>query len=210
MILCDIGNTTASFYENGIIKKLSLNEIKRFKAKEKIFYISVNDKISQILDHNFFIDLEPFAKFETLYEGLGIDRIMACYTIQTGIVIDAGSAITIDFMLSGSHLGGCILPGLAASLESYKNISSRLDKLLNSQINIENLPQNTRDGISFGIIKPLILTINSIAKGRQIFLTGGDGAFLEKFLENSIYEKGLVFSGMKKLIKDNEQKLLNI
>ena len=203
MILCDIGNTTASFWEDGKITKFSVSKFP--KTNEKVYFISVNDKLNKKLSNENFINLEPFMCLNTSYEGLGIDRAMACYTIKTGLVVDAGSAITLDIISNNIHLGGAILPGLSAYLETYSNISPRLKINLNSQIDPNSLPQQTSDAVSYGIIKPILLLIKEIANGKQIYFTGGDGAFFERFFENSIYCKDLVFLGMKKIIEENKE-----
>lgn len=203
MILCDIGNTTASFWEDGKITKFSVSKFP--KTNEKVYFISVNDKLNKKLSNENFINLEPFMCLNTSYEGLGIDRAMACYTIKTGLVVDAGSAITLDIISNGIHLGGAILPGLSAYLETYSNISPRLKINLNSQIDPNSLPQQTSDAVSYGIIKPILLLIKEMANGKQIYFTGGDGAFFERFFENSIYCKDLVFLGMKKIIEENKE-----
>ena len=46
-------------------------------------------------------------KFETSYEGLGIDRL-ACSFQDNCVIVDAGSAITVDIMEEGIHKGGFI------------------------------------------------------------------------------------------------------
>lgn len=204
MILCDIGNTTASFWEDGKITKFSISQFKSYKPTQKVYFISVNDKLNKKLKDENFVNLEPLVE-RSSYKGLGIDRAMACYTIKTGLVVDAGSAITLDIVSNGIHLGGVILPGLNASLEAYENISPRLKIHLNSQINLDSLPQQTTDAISYGIIKPIVLLIKEMANGEQIYFTGGDGAFFDRFFENSIYSKDLVFLGMKKIIEENKE-----
>lgn len=204
MLLCDIGNTSANFWQDGRIWSIKASEFTKFQPTQKLFFISVNEKIHP-QKSDLFIDLEPFCEFNTTYRGLGIDRAMACYSINTGLIVDAGSATTIDLMSNGVHLGGTILPGISASLKAYSEISPRLNKPLNSQVDLESLPQNTSEAISYGILKPLILLIKELANDKAVYFTGGDGAFLERFFENSIYDKNLVFSGMQKLINENKE-----
>lgn len=206
MILCDIGNTNATIFENGKISKMKIEDFKNFKANGKVYYISVNDGIEAKLqsDANF-INLEPLFRIDTIYQGLGIDRAVNCYTIKNGIVVDAGSAITIDVMHDGMHLGGCILPGISQTLNSYKNISKRLDVTLNSKIDLDALPQKTLDAVSYGIVKPIVLLIENIASNQKIYFTGGDGEFLSKFFKNGIYDKMLIFRGMQALIEEKRE-----
>jgi type III pantothenate kinase len=201
VILCDIGNTHFHFSYNGKLIDSDKCKIKQ----EKIYYISVNEeKTKELLKKNpTSIDLSNFVNFDTSYVGLGIDRIMACKTIENGIVVDAGSAITIDIMNNSVHLGGYIIPGINALNKSYSAISAKLDYNFNMQIEREILPINTVDAISFGSIGMVINFIENVAKNKKLYFTGGDGAYLSKFFDNSIYIKDLVFRGMKQTIKEN-------
>lgn len=203
MILCDIGNTNATFCEDGKIYQICLEKFKSYKANKNIYYICVNDDIKSVIQkQSYFIDLEPFFKIDTIYKGLGIDRIAACYNIKDGVVVDAGSAITIDIMANSMHLGGYILPGIAMMLKSYEMISPRLKVSINSQISLDALPQKTSDAISYGIIKPIITLLENIACDKNVYFTGGDGQFLSKFFKNGFYDKMLVFRAMQKLIDE--------
>jgi len=201
MILCDIGNTHFHFNKDGLLfdeKECSLK-------KEKIYFISVNNnKTNELLKKNpNSLDLSKYVKFNTSYQGLGIDRIMACKTISDGVVIDAGSAITIDIISSNIHLGGYILPGLKAINDSYRQISEKLDYNFISQIDMKILPSNTNEAISYGGVGMILNMIKNIAKNQKLYFTGGDGVYLSKFFDNSIYIKDLVFRGMKQTIKEN-------
>ena len=200
MILCDIGNTHFHFNKDGRV----FDEVICSLKNEKIYFISVNDKkTKELMKKNpKSIDLSKYVKFDTAYQGLGIDRIMACKTIEDGIVVDAGSAITIDIMADNLHLGGYILPGLKAINDSYKNISDKLDTHFNFNIDTKILPINTTEAISYGGIGMVISFIQKVAKNEKIYFTGGDGSYLERFFDNSIYIKDLVFRGMRKTIQD--------
>ena len=205
MTLCDVGNTNASFFENGKITKIKLENFKDFKSDEKIYFISVNDEMTGKLQNlPKFVNLEPYFELDTIYEGLGIDRIASCYAIKNGLIIDAGSAITIDVMMNSMHLGGAIIPGISHVLKACEAISPRLKISLNSQVSLDALPQKTADAVSYGVIKPILLLIESMANGSKIYFTGGEGEFLSRFFPDSIYDRMLVFRGMQKLIEQKK------
>ena len=205
MTSCDVGNTNASFFENGKITKIKLENFKDFKSDEKIYFISVNDEMTGKLQNlPKFVNLEPYFELDTIYEGLGIDRIASCYAIKNGLIIDAGSAITIDVMMNSMHLGGAIIPGISHVLKACEAISPRLKISLNSQVSLDALPQKTADAVSYGVIKPILLLIESMANGSKIYFTGGDGEFLSRFFADSIYDRMLVFRGMQKLIEQKK------
>lgn len=208
MLLCDIGNSNSSFLDQDKFFSLRIDDFINYKSNEKVFFINVNEKLKEhIKTKTNFINLEPFFRFDTAYKGLGVDRIAACYTIKDGIVVDAGSAITVDVVCDSIHLGGFILPGFASYQKAYGEISPRLQHELNTQIDLEVFPQKTNDALSYGVFKSIILLIENIACGKKIFFTGGDGQFLSKFFTNSIYDKLLVFRGMRKVIEENPQLL---
>lgn len=202
MLLCDIGNSYAHFFDGKNVWRESLDSFIEKYSNEKVYFINVNQKLKYILkDIRDWINLGEFIDFKTKYEGLGIDRKVLCLSIEDGVAVDAGSAITVDLMDKGKHRGGFILPGFIFYQNCYKKISPALDKSIDFNVNINNLPLNTKDAISYGVIKPIISAIEDIANKRKIFLTGGDGEKLLPFLENAEYDEKLIFEGMKKIIK---------
>lgn len=202
MILCDIGNTFLHFYQDGRVWKESPQKILR-KREDKIFYISVSKKNLEALLNVCpqSINLAPYFSLDTAYRGLGIDRIAACQTISEGVVIDAGSAITIDIMQDDMHLGGYILPGIASYLRLFSNISERLQIMPDLSLDLDLMPQNTKEAISLGILKSIVNFIQEVSKGKTIYFSGGDGKFFSKFFKNSIYNEMLVFNGMQKAME---------
>jgi type III pantothenate kinase len=66
-------------------------------------------------------------------ERLGVDRwmtLLAAREMLPGdcVVIDAGSAITLDLLRAdGQHLGGAILPGFNTSIEHFRHIFKTID-----------------------------------------------------------------------------------
>jgi len=129
---------------------------------------------------------------------MGIDRIVACEAIQNGVIIDAGSAITVDVVNDGVFEGGFIYPGVSAMEMTYKNISSALDYSFNYEVDLENLPRNSQDSISYGFLKTLYSEVMSYEK--HIYLTGGDAIKLLSVFKNAQHNNYLIFDGMKKII----------
>lgn len=206
MILCDVGNTFFHFFQEGRIWKESFERLQT-KA-EDIFYISVNPlaekKLCQYNQNA--IDLAPYFSLETRYQGLGIDRIAACKSIFDGVVIDAGSAITIDVMQQGVHLGGYILPGVTSYIEMYKRISPALDVLPSLSTELNALPQNTKEALGYGMLKSIIGLIDEASKEKNIYFCGGDGKFFSKFFAKGIYDETLIFRGMEKALEHYYEK----
>ena len=204
MILCDIGNTTFHFLINGKHKKFNLDEEIPFLEKD-ICYVSVNEKATKKLlsinPHS--KDITEFLKFKTEYIGLGLDRAVACVFSKDAVIVDAGSAITVDIMKKGKHKGGFILPGISAYLKTYPKISKKLKFDFEKDINLDKIPLQTKDAIQYAMMKSIILPIKEVAKNKNIIFTGGDGKLLSGYFKNSVYKKDLIFENMKRIINAN-------
>lgn len=206
VILCDVGNTFLHFYYSGRIWREDPNDIALKKPHIPIYYISVNTNFEKKLidSHKKCINLEPYINLETSYEKLGIDRKTACKAIANGVLIDAGSAITVDIVENNKHIGGYILPGIGVYQNLYRSISPTLNTSLNLGINLYSPPQNTKDAISFGILRSILLMIKHTSQAKKLYFTGGDGKFFAKFFENAIFDNTLIFKGMQSALKEIE------
>lgn len=197
--LCDIGNTNFNFDDGEII---SVDSFDISSINEKVYYISVNHYWEKRLeDEKNWINLRKNVNFENYYATMGIDRIMCCEAVENALVVDAGSAITVDLIRNSKHQGGFIYPGFAAMEKTYKNISPALIVSLNFEIDLATMPKNTEDSISFGVIAPLVAYIRSLADKLPIIITGGDAEKLHSFLPCAKVDNTLVFKGMKKIIQ---------
>jgi type III pantothenate kinase len=204
LILCDIGNTTFHFLINGKHKKYFLDE-KIPTFDDEIYFVSVNKEATKKLKKT-----NPQAKnikklmnFKTNYVGLGIDRAIASYFEKDSIIVDAGSAITVDIIQKGNHMGGFIMPGIRAFIKTYPKISKKLKFEFEKNINLDKIPLQTKDAIQYAMMKSIILPIKEVSLNKNIIFTGGDGKLLSKYFENSIYKKDLIFENMKRMIDAN-------
>ena len=198
MLLYDSGNTNIKCYENG-----KVFYVDDFDSQKPFYYINVNPKIKDFKNG---IDLAPYFQLKSKYKGMGIDRVAACYAIDDGVVVDVGSAITVDVMKGGFHEGGFIMPGIGAYHDSLANISTALKFDIDREINLEKLPQNTHEALNFATFKSVFLMIKEVSQNMKIYFCGGDGKILSHFFKDSVYKKDLVFEGMKKVIKEMEIK----
>ncbi|AFI05386.1 pantothenate kinase [Helicobacter cetorum MIT 99-5656] len=203
MTLCDIGNTHIHFAQGYKLFSSSKEDLRHLKLQDEIFYISVNNENEKALLSAYpkAQNIAQYFFLETDYVGLGIDRQMACLAVSHGVVVDAGSAITIDVMQNGKHLGGCILPGLTQYIHAYKASASVLEQPFKALATLETLPKDTKDAVSYGIISSVIACIQRVAQNQKIYLCGGDAKFLSRFLAHSICNERLVFDGMEIALK---------
>ena len=204
MILCDIGNTTFHFFINNKHKKYFVDE-KIPVFDDEIYYISLNEKATKKLLKNNpeAKNIEDIMNFQTSYKGLGKDRAVACSFYDNVVIVDAGSAITVDIMENAIHQGGFILLGMRSFISSYPKISKKLKFSFKKDINLDKIPLQTKDAIQYAMLKSIILPIKEVSLNKNIIFTGGDGLALSKYFENSIYKKDLIFENMKRIIDAN-------
>ncbi|MFA6196491.1 MAG: type III pantothenate kinase [Sulfurimonas sp.] len=200
MLLCDIGNTSYHFLDALSDYKKEVSSFNPSSVKEKVFYICVNPHAKKILKElENWIDLSRHVEMKNYYKTMGIDRIVACGTVVNGIIIDAGSAITVDVIKDGVFQGGFIYAGLRAMQQTYKNISPVLDYSFNFELDLDKMPKNSQDAISYGYLKTLYCEVMS--HKMDIFLTGGDAKEFAKIFPHATIDEKLIFKGMKKIMK---------
>ena len=200
LILCDIGNTSYHFLKGETESKHAVLDFQPKSVTEDVYYISVNPHVdAQLSQLSNWHDLRPLIKWDNYYKTMGIDRIMACEAIEEGLIIDAGSAITVDLVSDSKFEGGFIYPGLDAMQETYRNISPRLDYSLNFELDLDKMPKNSRDAISYGVLRTLYSEV--MRHNRQIYLTGGSAKVLSKVFKSAIVDELLLFKGMKKMME---------
>jgi type III pantothenate kinase len=201
MLLCDIGNTSFHFLEDEKEYKKSVKSLDVTSVKQKVYYISVNaSAITQLEDLDNWVNLAAYINKENYYETMGIDRIFALESVFDGIVIDAGSAITVDSVKNGVFMGGFIYPGKRAMEQTYEKISPALAYSFNFDLDLDIMPKNSQDAISYGFLKTLYKEVTS--HNLPIILTGGDADEFKKVFKDAKVEKHLIFNGMKKIIKE--------
>jgi len=199
MILCDVGNTSYHFLSDDQEFKENVDSFNPETMKEKIFYINVNQTTKKKL-HSLknWIDLSEYVDMKNYYKTMGIDRIFACEAVENAIIIDAGSAITVDVVKNTVFQGGLIYPGIEAILNTYKNISPALEYAFNYKVDLHSLPKNSQDALSYGFLKPIYCEV--ISHNLDVILTGGNAEELHNVFKGATLDKELIFKGMKKTI----------
>jgi type III pantothenate kinase len=145
---------------------------------------------------------------------LGDDRwmaLLAAAELVDGdcIVIDAGSAITLDLLRAdGQHLGGAILPGFNTSIDKFKRIFSHID-FEHMEIALQDAPGCSTEAAihidyDHNLTETLPALVNrwtDIFKGEAaILVTGGDAYRVQNLLEHSArIVPDLVFRGIFRL-----------
>ena len=149
---------------------------------------------------------------------LGSDRIAAavgawnerpCNNI---LVIDAGSAITIDFVTrQGIYKGGNIAPGIKMRLKALHEFTGRLP-LIEKEGDTPAFGYDTETAIRSGVISGICHEIDGYINEFKekygdvlVFLTGGDEKTLKNRIKNRIFaDKYLVAKGLNRILQNYE------
>lgn len=136
---------------------------------------------------------------------LGVDRWLAMLgasqsQTEGAIVVDAGTALTIDLLSSDKeHLGGYIVPGLEMSRTALFRGTGKVVAFGDEQEEQGIQPgQDTLNSVAAGTFRQQLALIESVKKEYpeyKLFVTGGDGEKLAEALGVS-YQPDLVFDGM--------------
>ena len=148
-------------------------------------------------------------------ETLGMDRIVAvCGAFAEGLkgpllVIDAGTAVTYDFLDGDNrYLGGGISPGLRTRFRALNTFTAKLP-MVELREPIPLVGGTTEESILSGVANGFIAEVEgTIRRYRerfgietQVFLTGGDAEFLGNHLKNiNFADTNLVLKGINSII----------
>jgi type III pantothenate kinase len=241
-LIIDIGNTVtklAVFEGNKMLQK-SVKEVLNMELLNQYFndfpeidagiICSVADDSREISDYlssilSFFLELDhhthlPIKNLYQSRETLGYDRIadaVGAHTKFPGynvLIIDAGTAITIDFITSKAEfIGGNISPGVILRAKALHKFTSKLP-LVQLNKEPELLAKTTEDAIISGILNGAVFEIDGYIstlkkkyKNLKVILTGGDIKYFDKKLKNSIFvDSNLNLTGLNRILDYNNAK----
>jgi type III pantothenate kinase len=157
---------------------------------------------------------------------LGQDRLAAAVGAKSIcpdenlLIIDAGSAITYDFVSDkGEYLGGNIAPGLKMRLTMLQRMTKKLPLVeVDENELIPLFGKNTRDAIAAGVVRGIayevkgyMRTLQTKVPHFQTFLTGGNAPYVLNNVRTSRneerklhYEKYLVLRGLNEILVYNK------
>lgn len=177
-----------------------------------------------LFDHNTPV---PIINQYNTPETLGQDRLAAAVGAKSLcpnenlLIIDAGSAITYDFVSAkGEYMGGNIAPGLKMRFTILNRMTKKLPLVeVGENELIPLFGQNTRDAIAAGVIrgvayevKGYMRTLGEKVPHFQTFVTGGHASYVLNNVRTSRnekrelrYEKNLVLIGLNTILTHNKQ-----
>jgi type III pantothenate kinase len=179
----------------------------------------LNYKIDRLIELTHKTDVPVENRYSTP-ETLGKDRLAAIVGaawLKPGsdiLVIDAGTAITYDFIDSNlNFLGGNIAPGLDLRLRSLHEFTHKLPIVV-PKTDSPFLGDSTESAILSGALYGIAFEIDGYIDALKIkypqlstFLTGGSTFYFDTKLKNAIFaERNLVLIGLNRILQYNVQK----
>ncbi len=199
--------------EHAALDKAILSSVKKYSPELK-------ESLQKNFEHFIELDAQTPLPVENHYvskETLGRDRIAAAvgalhlYPSSNVLVIDAGTAITYDFVNeNGQYLGGKISPGLEMRFKALHHFTGNLplvkstgfDKLY-GQTTEESILAGVEHGVVFEADKT-IETFKEFYNNLKVIITGGDTDFFEKKLKNSFFVQfNLIAIGLNRILEYN-------
>jgi type III pantothenate kinase len=236
-LIIDIGNSSTKFAVYDGLEKKTLFRTKEFscdKLEKKLAAYKIDraiissvrntpeyvfDLLSVNIPEVHILTSESKLPFKIDYETpetLGTDRIAAvagAFNIFPGkeiLVIDAGTAITYDFLSDAVYKGGNISPGLMMRFRALNKFTGKLP--LVSPKTLYTFPgKNTTDAITAGVITGVTYEINEYIRTFEktdndfiIVLTGGDSEYLkDKINFQFTYMPDIVIDGLNYILEYN-------
>ncbi|MBQ4395249.1 MAG: type III pantothenate kinase [Paludibacteraceae bacterium] len=158
---------------------------------------------------------------------LGQDRLAAAVGAKSLcpgenlLIIDAGSAITYDFVSAeGEYKGGNIAPGLKMRFTMLQRMTKKLPLVeVDENELIPLFGTNTRDAIAAGVIRGIAYEVKGYMRTLsdkkvhfQTFLTGGHAPYIQNNVRSSRSEKReirheryLVLIGLNEILRFNKK-----
>lgn len=149
---------------------------------------------------------------------LGLDRLAAAvaanalYPNSNVLIVDFGTAITVDFVSAeGRFLGGNISPGAATRFRALHHFTKRLPLCELDEESVRLLGNSTLTAIESGVVNGIVYEIEGYIRDLQqrynnlrIIFTGGESDFFAKRLKNTIFATyDLVAYGLNRILEHN-------
>jgi len=238
-LVIDIGNTRTKFSvlnRGEIIITVPVDEFKpehidvlkrEHSELNKVILCSTKnypEALKVALQNNFqqFVELDANTPLpvENCYETkdtLGKDRIAAAvgaadlYADSNLLIIDAGTAITYDFVNEKKqYLGGNISPGIDMRFKALHQFTGKLplvEKKESNQLYGTTTENAIRTGVQNGVVFEVDRTIDAFKEfynNLKVIITGGNAEFFDNKLKNSFFVHfNLVALGLNRILEYN-------
>ena len=149
-------------------------------------------------------------------ETLGVDRLAAAvgaqilYGRRNMLIVDFGTAITVDLVTDGVFRGGNISPGAGARFRALHEYTSKLP-LCGPTDECREFGTSTRSAVEQGVmtgiaheIEGYLASFGARYENLCTIFTGGDANFFVKRIKNTIFaSRDLIFIGLDAILEYN-------
>ena len=162
----------------------------------------------------------PLANHYHTPETLGADRLAAAVGAQAMypdsdiMIVDFGTAITIDFVEGGAFKGGNISPGVTTRFRALSDYTARLPRCYATE-EVLDYGRTTKEAIEQGVMRGVEHEILGYAEAflqknvkKHIIFTGGDAKYFVKRIKNTIFAdcEPVVF-GLNRILNYNAERI---
>ena len=151
-------------------------------------------------------------------ETLGADRLAAAVGAQAMypacdiMIVDFGTAITIDFVEGGAFKGGNISPGVTTRFRALADYTARLPRCYATE-EVLSYGRTTQEAIEQGVMRGVEYEIRGYAETflqknakKCIIFTGGDAKYFVKRIKNTIFaDCEPVIFGLNRILNYNAE-----
>ena len=150
---------------------------------------------------------------------LGADRLaaavgaVAIYPESDIMIVDFGTAITIDYVVAGSYLGGNISPGVTTRFRALADYTASLP-LCDATDDVLDYGRTTREAIEQGVMRGVEHEIRGYVElfleektKKIVIFTGGDAKYFVKRIKNTIFaDCEPVVYGLSRILEYNAER----
>ena len=162
----------------------------------------------------------PLANHYHTPETLGADRLAAAVGAQAMypdcdiMIVDFGTAITIDFVEGGAFKGGNISPGVTTRFRALSDYTARLPRCYATD-EVLGYGRTTKEAIEQGVMRGVEYEILGYTEAflqknvkKEIIFTGGDAKYFVKRIKNTIFAdcEPVVF-GLNRILNYNAERI---
>lgn len=138
---------------------------------------------------------------------IGADRVANVVAFvkeygDSGIVVDMGTATTVDLVLNGCYEGGAILPGLLMMVHALFRGTAKLP-LVELKPFLGVVGKDTEENIRLGVVMGKVYALEGILHRMEeeygklpVVLTGGQAKAVKDFLKHTVFDEDLTMKGI--------------
>ena len=188
------------------------------RGDEEVVKAIVEERIAKVIIFKPATTPIPLANHYHTPETLGADRLAAAvgaqalYPDSDIMIVDFGTAITIDFVEGGAFKGGNISPGVTTRFRALADYTARLPRCYATDEALD-YGRTTQEALEQGVMRGVEHELRGYAElfrqknGRKcIIFTGGDAKYFVKRIKNTIFaDCEPVIFGLNRILNYNAE-----